>query len=69
MDILDETIKNLNEEELEDTEKFGDAIELECSECKTVTRFYYVDIQPYIDFYQEEFKYPDEIKCPICRYT
>ena len=46
--------------------RYNDAVDLKCSECGTVTRFYYASIKPYMDFYEEEYKFPEEIKCPVC---
>lgn len=67
-DILNETINQLIETNIvDDIENYNDAVDLICSNCKTVTRFYYVDIKPYIDFYTEDFLYEDEVECPICK--
>lgn len=68
MNIVDKTVDLLEDANIvDDTEKYKDAVELVCNNCDSITRFYYVNIEPYIDFYQEDFLYEDEVECPVCR--
>lgn len=67
MNIVDKTVDLLEDANIvDDIEKYEDATELKCSNCGTITQFYYVDIEPYIDFWDEEYLYEDDVQCPIC---